>query len=354
MRLLLTLSVVALYLTTLEACCPVGRSGKPVVNADQTAIIVWDRIKKEQHFVRKASFAARDKDFGFIIPSPTEPNLGESGDEAFSYLKQITSPQIIKRSMPSGGCGCGETKSATFGAVPPTVNVLQEKEVAGYQAVVLEARDSTSLTKWLAEHDYAYSADIAAWAQPYIDQGWKFTALKVAVKKQEASAKLVEATALRLSFKTDRPLFPYREPASTAFAKELKQQNRLLRIYFLADRRYEGEYSKDKSWQGTVTWAGSLTEPQQKVLLEHLKLPGEQPTKLYLTEFEDHWPYAQAAGDVYFRMTDNQNNVTRQPIIEYVAEFPAGDTSTVALAGIGLASYLAYRGARHRRYRNLA
>jgi hypothetical protein len=352
MRLILSLTVVALYLSTLDACCPVGRSGKPVVNADQTVIIVWDHVKKQQHFIRKASFASTDKDFGFIIPSPTEPSLGESGDEAFNYLQRLTSPEVIKRPRPSGGCGCADARPPS----PETdrVVVLQEKEVAGYNAVVLEASDSTSLTKWLAEHGYAYSADIAAWAQPYIDQKWKFTALKVSTKQPEATDKLVQATALRLSFQTDRPLFPYREPASTEFAKELKRQSRLLRIYFVAERRYDGEYGKNNPWSGRVAWAGSLNEPQRAELLNLLKLPGEAPAKLYLTEYEDRWKYEQAAGDVYFRMSQNTESVKRPAIIEYVSDFHAGDASSVALAGIGLASYLAYRGSRHRNYRDLA
>jgi hypothetical protein len=355
MRILLSLAVLGLVVGSMDACCPVGRSGKPIVNADQTVIIVWDAEKKQQHFIRKASFAAADKDFGFIIPSPTEPNLGKSGEEAFNYLKLITSPQVIKRSMPSGGCGCGDTRTATFSAVsPPTVTVLQEKEVAGFQAVVLEAKDSTSFTKWLADHGYAYSADIAAWAQPYIDQKWKFTALKVSAKKPEATSKLVEATALRLSFQTDRPLFPYREPASTEFAKELKQQNRLLRIYFVADKQYSGEITREKPWSGQVAWARGLTQAERDTVIKHLSLPTATPSQLYLTEFEDRWPYAQAAGDVCFAASARQETVQRQPIIEYVADFPVGDASTMALAGIGLVSYLAYRGSRHRRQRDLA
>jgi hypothetical protein len=35
------------------ACCPAPPSGKPVVNADQTVIIIWDAAAKMQHFVRR-------------------------------------------------------------------------------------------------------------------------------------------------------------------------------------------------------------------------------------------------------------------------------------------------------------
>ena len=39
-----------------SACCPAPPEGKPVVNADQTVLIVWDAAAKTQHFIRQASF----------------------------------------------------------------------------------------------------------------------------------------------------------------------------------------------------------------------------------------------------------------------------------------------------------
>ena len=39
-----------------SACCAVHPSEKPVVNADQSVIILWDAATKTEHLVRKASF----------------------------------------------------------------------------------------------------------------------------------------------------------------------------------------------------------------------------------------------------------------------------------------------------------
>ena len=36
------LLVTSLFMIPVRACCPVGPSGKPVVNADQAVIILWD------------------------------------------------------------------------------------------------------------------------------------------------------------------------------------------------------------------------------------------------------------------------------------------------------------------------
>jgi hypothetical protein len=65
------------------ACCPAPPSGKAVVNADQTVLIIWDAATKTEHFIRQASFKSEADDFGFLVPSPTQPELDESGNEAF-------------------------------------------------------------------------------------------------------------------------------------------------------------------------------------------------------------------------------------------------------------------------------
>jgi len=194
-------------------CAPCPPSGKPVVNADQTVIIIWDAEKKTEHFVRQASFKSEADDFGFLVPTPSEPELAESGNEAFPILLKMTEPETKTMARPSGGfgCGCGDDKT-TGSAKRANITVLQEKMVAGFKAVVLETKSSEALVRWLKDHRYAYSPEIEAWAKPYVESGWKITALKVAKDAQAKPDKNVAASALRISFKTNRPLFPYREP----------------------------------------------------------------------------------------------------------------------------------------------
>src|SRR5262249_39731542 len=139
-------------------------------------------------------------------------------------------------------------------ASAPPVVVLEEKTVAGFHASVLEASSATALTGWLKEHGYAFSPEVEAWAKPYVDGGWKVTALRVAAKDPK-DARSVTAAALRLSFKTDRPLFPYREPDTKQAAASLDAQSRLLRIYLMADARYDGELTKTVPWTGQVVWS---------------------------------------------------------------------------------------------------
>lgn len=321
------------------ACSPCPPPGKWVVNADQTVIMVWDPAAKKQHFIRQASFASDADDFGFLVPSPSQPELAEAGNEAFQVLETITAPNVIVPSQ-GGGCsfGCGGAPAKSVAkSEAPAVRVLEEKLVAGFNAAVLEADNSEVLVKWLEEHGYSFSPAIAEWAEPYIEQKWKITALKVAKKDDAKAEEKVDASALRLTFDTDKPLFPYREPDYAKLAegneqhtKELAEKSRLLRIYFLSNARYDGTLTPEQAWTGKVAWAGELNDHQRKHLLEMLQLPEETgPAKFYLTEFEDSWPYKVAPGDVYFAEAAKQENVRRPDV--YVSRESDGDILVACL-----------------------
>ncbi len=333
------------------ACCPAPRFNQPVVNADQTVILIWDAATKTQHFIRQASFKSAADDFGFIVPSPSQPTLDESGNDAFPYLAKLTAPEVERRVwLPNFSCGCGATMpSSERLAAPPEVRVLQEKLVAGFNAVVLEADTADVLVTWLKQNGYAYSPEVAAWAKPYVDQGWKFTALKVAKGKDEKDQKTVAAGALRISFHTERPLFPYREPDPKKSAAELGATQRLLRIYFIAEARYKGEVKGELWSKKKVAWANRLKAADRQKILELLKLPENTgPAEWWLTEFEDNWPYEAAPADVYFSRDADQSTVKRPTNFEYVAAPAPRDLTVYAVAAALVLPPLARRLRRRR------
>jgi hypothetical protein len=329
----------------LSACCPAPPSGKPVVNADQSVILIWDAPRKTQHFIRRASFRGEAEDFGFLVPSPTQPVLAESGNDAFPYLQKLTEPKVEIRRRSGGGClSCSDSKPTKdkdkdkgHKGEAAQVRVLDEQEVAGFKAAVLETTSAHALVAWLKENGYAYSPEVRDWAKPYVAGGWKITALKVAPKRPDREKspadRDVTATALRLSFKTDRPLFPYREPDYKNANERLGKTSRLLRIYFVAEARYRGELTKDTAWTGKVAWANKLGSVDRAATLRHLALPEDTgPAQWWLTEFEDYWPYRVAPADVTFSPDSDQGTVERPPIIRYVsAPWPA-DVMTYAVA----------------------
>lgn len=288
-----------------RACCAVSSTGIPAINADQTVILLWDKERQMEHFIRKASFRGQGDSVGFLVPSPSRPQLEESGNSAFSYLAEITAPAPA---APSFSIGCAAAPSAV--PLSNRVRVIEEKTVAGYETVVLAADSGKALMEWLKEHQYAYTPEVAAWAQPYLDQKWYMVAMKIARPAAGQAGPELSASALRISFKTDRPLFPYREPDSRRDASALGVKDRVLRIYFLAEARYEGRFPSGEAWSGDLKWSRPLSDNQRQQLLTNLKLDQQTgPARFWLSEFVDRWPYGVAPGDVYFSPSRDQKEV---------------------------------------------
>jgi hypothetical protein len=306
--LVIGVCLVRLGCGSLHACCAVAGDGLPVVNADQTVILWWDRANQTEHFIRRASFRGGGDSVGFLVPSPGRPQLEEAGDGAFPYLANLTRPE-----SPSGGFAIGCAVAA-----PPRsagVQVIEEKTVAGYDAVVLAAGSGEELLKWLNQNGYAFRPETAAWAEPYVKNGWYISAMKIAKKQAPGESSKLAASALRISFKTDRPLFPYREPDSRSDASRLGVENRLLRIYFVGDGPYRGRFPSGASWQATVRHSAALNSGERARLVQLLGLPPSTgPAQAWLTEFEHEWPYGLAPGDVYFEPSLETTKVQRAGI----------------------------------------
>lgn len=295
-----------------------GHKNTPVGIASESAIIVWDAGKKTQHFIRRASFTTAANDFGFLVPTPTKPELAEAEDEAFQYLAKVTEPKTVTKKRPTDiGCsiGCSD-RGALHDKIEAKVNVLETKRVAGHDAAVLAANDAQALADWLKLNGYQYSPALKEWLEPYVAAGWIVTAFKYA--REDGDTKQVASKAVRMTFKTEQPLFPYREPQPAA---DTGNANRLLRIFFLGDKRVKGELgSKGDAWQpGKTAWAGALNEEQRQGMGKLLSLPGGTPESWYLTEFEDASSPRPGTADVYFSTSDDQKSVERPPHVKYVS-----------------------------------
>jgi hypothetical protein len=291
-----------------RACCAVGRFDQPAINGSQNVLLIWDAATKTEHFIRQASFLAAGPDFGFIVPTPSRPELSESGDEAFPMLADITKP------IPKwGGITFGTPRGMTSAAIDATgIAVIERKEVAGYDAAVLAASSATALTEWLKTNGYAFSPEVQSWAAPYIRDGWMLTALRVAKKKEAEPPTSATATALRISFHTERPLFPYREPKNSSAAQSLRTGPRVLRLYFVSDARYKGTFDGETLPFNQTNWSQALTDAQKSNLLGALKLPPDAgPSTWWLTEFDHYWPYQTDFGDLYFSRDSDQSSVLR-------------------------------------------
>lgn len=305
-----------------SGCATAPPKNKQVLIADETALIIWDAASKTEHFIRRASFATDAGDFGFLVPTPTKPTLEEADEAVFSSLTKLTEPRVITKPRPSSGVGCGCGASAVKGVKstpPPSVRVLEEKRVAGHDAVVLEADNADALSKWLKEHGYEFSPALTEWVNPYVTAGWKITAFRIATDLGDK--KRIGTSALRMTFKTERPFFPYHEPTEAPDVKRTARDFRVLRVFFVGSERVKGTLGeKGEDWsEGVVAWSNKLDAGQREKLLQLVKLPAETPPESWwLTEFEDlSWPRPGTA-DVYFSTSKDQEPIEREPVVHYV------------------------------------
>lgn len=216
----LLLATLALAPEPVNACATLSLKGELARIVDEEAIIVWDSAQKTEHFVRRATIAGAGKDLGFLVPVPTVPTLVEADDRAFERVGAAIQASIaantrIRFDLPLCG-GCVVMKGAAAPGGLDSVRVLDAREVAGYDSVVLEADAPDALAAWLARHGYDARPAIAGWLEPYVRAKWKLAAFKLArpaAPAGGASSGDLTTRSVRLSFQTDRPFFPYREPA---------------------------------------------------------------------------------------------------------------------------------------------
>ena len=339
-----------------RGCGAVWR-GDPVAIADEAALIVWDSASQTEHFIRRSTFKTDSTDFGFLVPTPTKPEIAEADDRAFHALETWTAPQVIYdrrggNAETGGGCGCSKSSrppDPLTGAAPAAakVDVLEEKRVGTFDAAVLKADDPAALVKWLTDHGYQSRPAVERWLQWYADNGWVITAFKIAKKPDAARTNAVSTSSVRLSFKTDKPFYPYREPDDAKPAGPAPP--RLLRVYFASDGRYDGSLGAAGLWPAATVWSGDLAG-KAETLLKTLKLPaGTLPADAWLTEFEDRSSPRPGTDEVFFAKAPRNDAVRRPPVHVMAATLAGGRGGTppmgpmTAILTVALAGYTAWR-----------
>jgi len=200
----------------------------------EDAIIIWDPSAKQQQFIRRATFRSAANDFGFLVPTPSLPELSDAPDGLFERLGDFIDPGEVEEndyriawSLCSSLLVGSDRASKAPGA---QVEVLAESRVAGYDAASLKAGDADALGSWLKEHGYAFRPALRDWLAAYVEQGWIINAFKVA---RTDDREVVGSRAVRMTFAAEQPYFPYREPQDGGTT-----YGRRLRIFLLTPSRH--------------------------------------------------------------------------------------------------------------------
>jgi hypothetical protein len=292
-------------------CAPAPPRDFHVSVTGEQALIVWDQKTRTQHFVRRASFASDAADFGFLVPTPSRPELAEAPDAVFDALEDAIQPEVIEETVfqPEPMVLLLFPFFALRSSAPPPqgaarVRVVEQKRVAGYDATVLEATDAAALLGWLAGHGYDARPELREWLQPYVQQRSMITAFKIA---RDAREKSVATRAVRMSFTADTPFFPYREPSDQ---REGPKRPRELFVYVVAAERLDGSIGKDGTWSRELLYAAA--KPDLARLLG-AAVPSV-PAGAWLSAYRDRESPRPGVDDLFFTRAATQSSFVPAPV----------------------------------------
>lgn len=306
-------------------CAPALPPGFRVRIASESALILWDAATRTEHFIRRGTFETASPDFGFLVPTPSEPELHEADDNLFSTLEDWTKPREVHMPTHRGRGAFRTMAPAAAPAPPPPVTVLGAEVVAGLDAVKLKATDTQALLDWLKKHGYASRPELEAWLDRYVKDGWVITAFKIA-KSPGSTAAAVSTQALRLTFQTDKPLYPYREPEDMRAPGA--HPPRFLRVFVLSSEKMEaGLGEKLAARPANLVWAAPIAAHQAEELNTRLKITDPRiPATPWLTVFEDGNSPRLGEEELYFQGTPDTTVVERPPIVHHA--LPGGRTGS--------------------------
>jgi hypothetical protein len=315
------LAVVAAVITEgrAEACAPVMREGASIRVVGEEALIVWDPVHQIEHFVRRGDFETDAPSFGFLVPTPSVPTLTAATEAAFGRLGEAIRPEVrrVRRWTIAAPLCLGmlmlpqRSMQVTAGQ---SVRVLSQTRVAGYDAAVLEASDAAALTEWLRAHDYPSRPALVSWLAPYVADRWKITAFKVA--KQGETDTSVGLQAVRLTFASDAPFYPYREPEDAT-----DSPGRSLRVFLVTPGRMEGRLGAERTpWPATLEYARPVR--RAATLLAGALPESLVPAGAWLSSYLDLVSRRPAA-DLFFARAESQSEVVPPPDVhEDLVEIP--------------------------------
>lgn len=154
------------------------------------------------------NFKGTARDFGWVIPTPSRPEVSKASMDVFQNLETIT-----QKSYRRGYAKLDVGSISQEAGDAPYVAVVETKKVDYYNIDILESNDAKALSGWLAKNGYHFPEKERYILNDYIQNGWYFAAVKVDTSAQgsdRVNLALEEghATPLKLVFETPNIVFP--------------------------------------------------------------------------------------------------------------------------------------------------
>lgn len=270
---------------------------KPALSYEQ-ALILHDAKAGREHLIREVVFKSASRSFGFVVPTPTRPEVAKLAQNPFERLRAMFPFQPPM----AGGLGSGQGFGSGAGAKGRAVRVLEVKKVGSFTAFVLAADDEKALAAWLEKHGLESSPEAEPWLAHYVRAKYFFVAMRYDPVPEDRALGRTQAEVVRFSFDTPLPYYPYFEPDA---ARE-REEPRMLEVWLVSTRATIPVALQASG--GTARWVRPFAEgfryeaPRREDL--ELALGADKPLlfaeKPMLQRFVDQKRSRSGFGDVVF------------------------------------------------------
>jgi MYXO-CTERM domain-containing protein len=162
----------------------------PIVQAGERILFAMENGTVTAHI--QIQYAGDAREFGWLLPLPSVPDLQLGTDELFNGLVNATQPKYRLVSKYEGNCGFNLTgrgffgSSASGGAGPANADssaghspLVVQDSIGPYDYAVLKADSKAEMLAWLGENHYFVPTGTDETVGAYIRPGAFFLALKL-------------------------------------------------------------------------------------------------------------------------------------------------------------------------------
>jgi hypothetical protein len=188
----------------------------PIVQAGERILYAMENGVVTAHI--QIQYAGDARDFGWLLPLPSVPEMELGTDELFASLTSTTQPKYRLVQKYDGNCGFNPSNfgrgasadsaggTGTGGSGPPAIPtspLVIQASIGPYDYAVLRADNQDDMLGWLAENNYFVPTGTAETVGAYIRPGAFFLALKL---QSGQSAGDLQPVVVR--YAADLPIIP--------------------------------------------------------------------------------------------------------------------------------------------------
>jgi hypothetical protein len=177
----------------------------------ERVLLVHDEAAGVEHLIREIAFNDVDRPFGFVVPTPSRPDVFKVDDLRWHGLEWEY--PLLEKSK-GGGSGFDSGAGRLGGA--GSVKLLDAKRVGSFAAYVLQATDGKAMKGWLERNRFQTTPASEAWLERYVKLNFYFVALRFDPgffrDRVAPHVRRARSETLRITFATAVPFYPYQEP----------------------------------------------------------------------------------------------------------------------------------------------